>query len=192
MLSAAILFEKFSKPSFSEKQKAINDAFCFYDNILLISEETAKTSSIFTIMLSAVESSFEFGEMSLNPFVAIPITSFCKLITGPPLLPVTIRELIVTRSCLTPAVIVTTLACIWPIIYMMLCMKLAILIIGQQRAAVMFAGLLWFLWHCSQLHTQLKKPRQIILQWLYLCYFYTLHSITGIGWLNMAFHGVFF
>ncbi len=106
MLSAAILFEKISKPSFSEKQKAINDAFCFYDNILLISEETViqaiQASSIFTIMLSAVESFFEFGEMSLNPFVAIPITSFCKLITSPPLLPVTIRELIVTRSCLTP------------------------------------------------------------------------------------------
>jgi hypothetical protein len=62
MLSAAIMFEKFSKPSFSEKQKAINDVFCFYDNILLISEETVKTSSILSV------SSFSRSSFYTNTF----------------------------------------------------------------------------------------------------------------------------
>ncbi len=88
-----------------------------------------------------------------------------------------------------PTVIITTFTCISSIIYMKLRMKLTVLIIGQQRTAVVFAWLLWFLWHCSQLHTQLKKPRRFVLQGLLYdtSIAYTLsQGEGGLTWLFMA------
>ncbi|MDQ0220427.1 hypothetical protein [Peribacillus cavernae] len=93
-------------------------------------------------------------------------------------------------SCLPPAVIVTTLARIRSIIYMKLCMKLAVLIIGQQRAAVVFAGLLWFFWHCSQLQYSIKKAPKDLPSRARVYTTFTPYTISqeegGLTWLFMA------